>query len=72
MTDDLIGFVPFDFFGASIPTDDLSPQIQHKNCVVANSINQHAIFFFAVSQCLFGASTPDVLVTHTPLCEESG
>jgi hypothetical protein len=50
MADYLIGCVPFDSFGAVIPTENPAPCVHQKNGVVLNSIEEHPKLFFAVLQ----------------------
>ena len=52
MTDNLIGCVTFDSFGAGIPTKNPALRVHHENGIVLDSIEEHPISFFAFSECL--------------------
>ena len=46
----LLGAVTLDSFSAGTSGDDLALRIQHEDRVVLDTVEEHAIFFFALSQ----------------------
>ena len=52
MTDNLIGCVAFDSFGAGIPTEDAALGVHHENGIVLDPVEEHPISFFAFSERL--------------------
>ena len=56
MTDNFVRFVALDAFGTGIPTDYLALRIHHKDRVVLDSVEEHPISFFTLSERLFRKS----------------
>ena len=54
VTDNFIGFVSFDTFGAGVPTDDPSLWVQREDRVVLDFIEKDPIFFFALPERVLG------------------
>jgi len=52
MTDNLIGCVTLDSFGAGIPTENPALGVHHVNGIVLDPIEEHPISFFAFSERL--------------------
>ena len=65
MTDNLIGRVTLNSFGAGIPTENSALRVHHKNGVVLNSIEKHPISFFAFSQRLGQSGSGAITVVGT-------
>ena len=50
VTDNLIGSVPFNKLSPGIPTDNPALRIHHKNGVALDSVEEHPVIFFALSE----------------------
>ena len=66
LTDNLIGGVTFDPFGAGIPTDNPASRVQQKDRVVMDSVQEHPIFFFAISKRSLGSPARGVVALGAP------
>ena len=49
-TDDLVGSITLDSFGAGIPTDNAPPRVHHEDRVVLDSVEEHPITLLAFSE----------------------
>ena len=66
LPNNLFGCVTFDSFGAGIPTDNPAPRVQQKDRVVMDSVQEHPIFFFAISKRSLGSPARGVVALGVP------
>ncbi len=66
LADYLLRGVSLDMRGTGAPTDHGAARIEHEDGIVLHSVEEHAVFFFALLQGFLGGGAPDAVAHRGP------